>query len=127
MPRLPRHPFGRTGLEVASLSLGGGFLTSRETCGEAPDILRHAAAYGISTLTLKKLWAAFVGQPHAAIIARKYRTGNQFLIGFISRTKGVLEYLRTNSGVNPGTEPVAFAAARTLRSIWALPELRTTR
>ena len=42
-------------------------------------------------------------------------------------TNGVPEYLRTKSGVNPGTEPVAFAAAKTLRSTCASPELRTMR
>ena len=46
--QLPRRKLGNTGLEVASLSLGGLPLARRIAKGATPDILRHAAAYGIN-------------------------------------------------------------------------------
>lgn len=48
--QLPRHKLGNTGLEVASLSLGGLPLAERIARGATPDILRHAAAYGINLI-----------------------------------------------------------------------------
>lgn len=50
MQQLPKHKLGNTGIEVASLSLGGGFLTSLSLKNEITDILHHAAAYGINLI-----------------------------------------------------------------------------